>query len=63
VILAILTAIALAVMKWGQRRTAAEHQPVLFEVTSDNVAAAVDRSFSAAGRMDSWKPDYENVWQ
>jgi len=63
VILAILSAIALALMKWGQRRAAAEHQPVLSEITSDNVAAVVARSFGAAGRMDSWKADYENVRQ
>ncbi|MGI8836523.1 MAG: helix-turn-helix domain-containing protein [Pyrinomonadaceae bacterium] len=58
VILAILSAIALAVMKWGQRRAALEHQPVLF-----NVAAVVDESFNAAVRSDNWKADYENVWQ
>ncbi|MEP6741581.1 MAG: helix-turn-helix domain-containing protein, partial [bacterium] len=76
VILAILTAIALAVMKWGQRRAGAEHQPVLFEVTTNKVAAALDGSSGAAGRTDSWsgvparaarlgywKADYENVWQ
>jgi hypothetical protein len=62
VILAILSAIALAVMKWGQRRAAAEHQPVLFEITNNNVAAGFDK-FSPAGRTNSWKPDYENVRQ
>jgi cytoskeleton protein RodZ len=62
VILAILSAIALALMKWGQRRAAAEHQPILFEVTRENVVAGFDR-FSPAGRTDSWKADYENVWQ
>jgi cytoskeleton protein RodZ len=62
VILAILSAIALAVMKWGQRRAAVDHQPVLFEITSDNVAAGFDE-FSAAGRRNSWKTDYENVRQ
>jgi cytoskeleton protein RodZ len=62
VILAILSAIALAVMKWGQRRAAAEPQPILFEVTSDNVAAGFDK-FSAVGRTTSWKADYENVRQ
>ena len=63
VILAILSDIALAVMKWGQRRAAGEHQSVLFELTSENVAAAVDRSFNAVGSSHSWKADYENVWQ
>lgn len=62
VILAILSAIALAVMKWGQRRAATEHQPAIFEVTKENVAAGFDQ-FSPAGRTDSWKADYENVWQ
>jgi cytoskeleton protein RodZ len=62
VILAILSAIALAVMKWGQRRAASEHQPVLFELTKANVAAGFDRCDSA-GRTDSWKADYENVWE
>jgi NADH:ubiquinone oxidoreductase subunit H len=62
VILAILTAVALAVMKWGQRRAAAEHQPVLFEIASSNVGAGFDR-FSPAARTNSWKADYENVWQ
>lgn len=63
VILAILSAIALAVMKWGQRRAAAEHQPVLVEFTSDNVAAVVDDSFNAAASSHSWKADYENARQ
>ena len=62
VILAILSAIALALMKWGQRRAAIEHQPVLTEVTKENVAARFD-GLNPAGRMDSWKADYENVWQ
>lgn len=62
VILAILSAIALAMMKWGQRRAATEHQPIKFEVTKENVAARFDQ-FSPAGRTDSWKADYENVWQ
>ena len=62
VILAILTAVALAVLKWGQRRAAAEHQPVLFEIASNNARAGFER-FSPAGRTNSWKADYENVWQ
>jgi Tfp pilus assembly protein FimT len=62
VILAILSAIALALMKWGQRRAATEHQPVLSEITSDSVVAGFDR-ISTVGRMDSWKADYEDVWQ
>jgi cytoskeletal protein RodZ len=62
VILAILSAIALAVMKWGQRRATLEHQPVLFEITSDKVVAGFD-GVSAAGRRNSWKTDYDNVLQ
>ena len=62
VILAILSAIALALMKWGQRRAATEHQPVIFEVNKENVVARFD-GFNPGGRMDSWKADYENVWQ
>lgn len=60
IILAILTAIALAALKWGQRRAAVEHQSVSFEITSCN-AAAIDRAFSS--NTDSWKADYENVWE
>lgn len=62
VILAILSAIALAVMKWGQRRAAAEQQPILFEVARENVVAGFHKFGPAAG-TDSWKADYENVWQ
>ena len=62
VILAILSAIALAVMKWGQRRATNEHQPVLIEVARENVASRFD-GFDPAGRTDSWKAHYENVWQ
>lgn len=62
VILAILSAIALAVMKWGQRRAATEHQPVLFEVTSDTMIAGCNR-INTVDRTNSWKADYENVWQ
>ena len=62
VILAILSAIALAVMKWGQRRAAMEPQ-TLFEVAGNNVAAVAGGNLTAAGRMDSWKADYENVRQ
>lgn len=62
VILAILSAIALAVMKWGQRRAAVQHQPV-FALMSDNVAAVVAESFNAAPSSVNWKADYESVWQ
>jgi cytoskeletal protein RodZ len=62
VILAILSAIALAVMKWGQRRAATKQQPAMYELTKENVATGFDR-FSPAGRTDSWKADYENVRQ
>ena len=61
VILAILSAIALAVMKWGQRRAAAEHQPVSSQIMSAIVAARFDRSYAAG--TDTWKADYENVRQ
>ena len=62
VILAILSAIALAVMKWGQRRAAVEHQPVLFEVASNSMVTGFDKT-SPARRTNSWEADYENVWQ
>lgn len=62
VILAILSAIALALMKWGQRRAAIEHQPVIFEVTKEDVAEGFVR-FDPSRRTDSWKADYENVRQ
>ncbi len=56
VILAILTAVALAVIKWGQRRAANVSQLPLVQVASYKAA-------SPATGMDSWKADYENFWQ
>ena len=60
VILAILSAIALAVMKWGQRRAAAQHQPVSLEIASNIVAPGFDKSHAAT---NIWKADYEKIWQ
>jgi cytoskeletal protein RodZ len=56
VILAILTAVALAVMKWGQRRAAVVSEPVSIE-------AANYMAIKSVSGTDSWKADYENFWQ
>ena len=66
VILAILTAVALTVLHWVQRRSAelGPQVPTVYEaVTNMNAACRLNKSEIIAGSLDIWKADYEQVLQ
>jgi cytoskeleton protein RodZ len=65
VILAILTAAALAVLNWVQRRAAdLHHEAARSEVVTNNGAPGRWKTLgSQAGRWNTWKADYEQFLQ
>jgi cytoskeleton protein RodZ len=66
VILAILTAVALAVLNWFQRRSAGSHleSPAAHEIiTSNDGSPGMIGPSVVVSSLDIWKADYEQVLQ